>query len=67
MRAEQQNSTALTTRRDFLETVGASVGAAMLTPARSRQALDYPQLATLRAAHQAQGVILPNKTYRTME
>ena len=69
LRGGSENATALTTRRGFLGTVGATFGTATLAPALQGPSsrVDYPQLARLRAEHQRNGVISPAKTYRTME
>lgn len=69
LRSESEKVTALTTRRDFLETVGATLGTAMLAPAFPATASkgDYPRVAELLAEHQKKGIISPAKTYRTME
>ncbi len=58
-----------TSRRTFIQTIGATVGSAMLAPADGDEATDagYPPIAERRAAHAKNGLILPDKTYRTME
>lgn len=66
---ETVDSTLQTSRRTFIQTLGATVGSAMLAPAPGGAAPDagYPQIAERRAAHAGKGMILPDKTYRTME
>jgi len=56
-------------RRAFLETVSFGVGATALIPFMPVAAGEagYPGLAQLRAAHEKEGIIPPNKTYRMME
>jgi len=56
-------------RRTFIQTLGATVGSAMLAPGVNGAMPEsgYPQLAQLRQQHQQKGIILPDKTYRTME
>src|SRR5579872_3807208 len=56
-------------RRTFLKVAGSSAGAAVLLPRMALPAADsaYPNLAQLRAQHEASGIISPLKTYRMME
>ena len=62
-----------TNRREFLQTVAAGGGASAtaLLPGLPGPQISassaYPDLAQLRAAHARKGIILPNKTYRSME
>ena len=52
-------------RRAFFQTVSAGAASALAVPARAADG--YPDVAALQAAHQAKGIIMPNKTYRMME
>src|SRR4051812_10788264 len=52
-------------RRAFLSSAGALVAAPAATGFAT--ASNYPNLQSLHAAHAAQGIIPPNKTYRMME
>jgi hypothetical protein len=52
-------------RRAFFQTATAGAASALAVPARPADA--YPDVAALQAAHQAKGIIMPNKTYRMME
>ena len=56
-------------RRCFLKILGAGSGAAFLMPGVrvSGEKGDFPSLAELHAAHEKQGIISPEKTYRMME
>lgn len=56
-------------RRRFLKTVGIGSGAAMLLPdvAGPGQKADFPSLPQLRAGHEKQVIVAPEKTYRMME
>src|ERR1035441_539830 len=56
-------------RRHFLKTVGVGTGGAMLLPVvgESGRKDDFPSLSQLRAEHDKQGIISPEKTYRMME
>jgi hypothetical protein len=56
-------------RRSFLKVLGAASGAAFLLPgaAAREERDDFPSLEEARAAHHRQGIISPDKTYRTME
>jgi hypothetical protein len=56
-------------RRRFLKAVGVGSGAAILLPGVGASAPkdDFPSLPQLRAAHEKQGIVLPEKTYRMME
>ena len=57
------------TRRAFIQTLGTTVGSAMLAPGLNGTVPEggYPQPAQLREQHRQKGMILPDKTYRTME
>ena len=65
----QKNELNLTPdRRTFLKIAGASAGAAMMPRTAALAAeTGYPNLAQLRARHEAAGIIPPLKTYRMME
>jgi hypothetical protein len=67
--AETQEKPSLHSRRTFIQTLGTTVGSAMLAPGLNGAMPEsgYPQLAQLRDKHQQKGIILPDKTYRTME
>ena len=57
-------------RRAFLQTLGAAAVVAGSLPGASpfpEQPDDYPRLELLRATHERQGIIPPEKTYRMME
>ena len=56
-------------RRQFLKILGAGSSAIYLLPgaAAAEDRGDFPNLAERRAAHNRQGIISPDKTYRTME
>ena len=57
-------------RRLFLKTLGAAAAAPALVPSSVisfDRKDDYPKLDLLQAAHDKQGVIAPDKTYRMME
>lgn len=59
----------LPNRRTFLKIAGSSAGAAALLPRGAALAAEtgYPNLAQLRARHEATGIVSPLKTYRMME
>jgi len=57
-------------RRAFFQTLGAAAVVAGSLPGASSfpgQPDDYPRLELLRTAHESQGIIPPEKTYRMME
>ncbi len=59
----------LESRRRFLKTVGIGSGAAMFLPeaAGPSQKADFPSLPQMRAEHEKQRIVSPEKTYRMME
>jgi len=66
---ETENNPLQTSRRTFIQTLGATMGSAMVVPALGNTGpeIGYPQIAQLQDAHKKKGMILPDKTYRTME
>ncbi len=56
-------------RRTFIQSIGTTVGSAMLAPGLAAAATEggYPDFVALRERHKDRGIILPDKTYRTME
>jgi hypothetical protein len=56
-------------RRAFLKTVSIGAGTTALFPIvpAAPAKTEYPSLAQLRTAHEKEGIIPPNKTYRMME
>jgi len=58
-----------TSRRTFIQTLGTTVGSAMLAPGihGTVQEAGYPKITQLGEQHVKKGMILPDKTYRTME
>jgi len=56
-------------RREFLKTVAAAPLLGSVSPLAGKAAVqpEFPDLARLRAVHDKQGIIPPNKTYRMME
>src|SRR5271157_664821 len=65
----QRGRNCMESRRRFLKAVGISSGAAMLLPdvAGPGQKADFPSLPQLRAGHEKQVNVSPEKTYRMME
>ena len=65
---ETQDNPSRHSRRTFIQTIGTTVGSAMLAPSLNGATPEsgYPQLAQLRDQHAQKGMILPDKTYRTM-
>jgi hypothetical protein len=66
---QKKRSDCVQNRRRFLRVLGAGSGAAFLLPGAGapENKGDFPSLAERRAAHEKQGIISPEKTYRTME
>jgi len=66
---QKKRSDCVKSRRRFLKALGAGTGAAFLLPGigASEDEGDFPSLAERRAVHEKQGIISPEKTYRTME
>lgn len=65
----EKTSKFLPDRRTFMKIAGAGASAAALLPGLPGAAAEagYPDLAQLRARHEAEGIITPLKTYRMME
>ena len=66
---QNKRSHSVQNRRRFLKALSAGSGAAFLLSGvgASENKGDFPSVAERRAAHEKQGIISPEKTYRMME